>query len=59
MTDYWLSCQYLEEQLDEVKRENRELKEQLEEMERENEMYARFWEEVEYQMENLKQEYLQ
>lgn len=59
MMDYWRSCQYLEELLDEVKRENTELKEQLEEMERENEMYARFWEEVEYQMENLKQEYLQ
>ena len=58
MTDYWRSCQYLEEELDEVKRENAELKERIEELERESDMYMRFWEEVEYQMRELRQEYL-
>lgn len=58
MTDYWRSCQYLEEQLDEAKRENAELKERIEELERESDMYMRFWEEVEYQMRELRQEYL-
>lgn len=58
MTDYWRSCQYLEELLDEVRRENDELKERIEELERESDMYRRFWEEVEYQMRELRQEYL-
>lgn len=58
MTDYWRSCQYLEEQLHEAKRENTELKERIEELERESDMYMRFWEEVEYQMRELRQEYL-
>lgn len=58
MVNYWNSCQYLEEQLDEVRRENDELKERIEELERESDMYRRFWEEVEYQMRELKQEYL-
>lgn len=58
MTDYWRSCQYLEELLDEERRENDELKERVEELERESDMYMRFWEEVEYQMRELRQEYL-
>lgn len=58
MTDYWRSCQYLEELLDEVRRENDELKERIEELECESDMYRRFWEEVEYQMRELRQEYL-
>ena len=35
-----------------------ELKERIEELERESDMYMRFWEEVEYQMRELRQEYL-
>ena len=58
MTDYWSSCQYLEELLDEERRENDELKERIEELERESDMYMRFWEECEYQMRELRQEYL-
>ena len=58
MVNYWNSCNYLEELLDEVRRENDELKERIEELERESDMYKRFWEEVEYKMRELKQEYL-
>ena len=58
MVNYWNACVNLEERLDEVLRENDELKERIEELERESDMYRRFWEEVEYQMSELKQEYL-
>lgn len=58
MTNYWNSCVWLEEQLEEARNEIAELKEQIEELERESEMHKRFWEEVEYQMRELRQEYL-